>query len=412
MIVNIPYGQDQVDIEVDVPFEVLTPNEVRTTNPSALMQEALGQSSFAEFITDTDKLLVIVNDATRPTPTKEVLNEIKGPLLSHPDVKFLVATGAHRAPTEEECHFIFGDLYGMIKERVNFHDAHNSDMVYLGTSKNSTEMYLNSLVTKYRNILVIGSVEPHYFAGYTGGRKAFLPGVAAYSTIETNHKHALSDNALPLKLQGNPVAEDMADAMEVLKDLNIFSIQTVLTADHGLYAMYCADLTESFESSIAKANEVFCSKFKRKGNIVITAAPYPMDIDLYQSQKALENGKLVLEDGGIIILVSKCRQGVGDSTFLELLDCATSCEDVMQIIERGYRLGYHKAAKMAGIGIKSSMWVVCDLDTDTLKKAKLEPKASIQEALDEAISKTKDPYVVFLPQGSLTVPIQGVQNDE
>lgn len=370
----------------------------------------VGMESFAIFARKSDKLLVLVNDATRPTPTSKVLKELDPFLKGHPDVKFLIATGAHRGPTEDELRYIFGELLDEFRSRIHVHDARkDEDMAYLGESSNGTEMYLNRLVTETKNILVIGSVEPHYFAGYTGGRKSFLPGVAAYRTIEMNHMHALSEKAVPLALEGNPVAEDMEDAMKVLKDLRVFSIQTVLTADHGLYAMVAGDLKLSFELAVKKANEVFCTPCRRRGNIVLTVAPYPMDIDLYQSQKALENGKLALEQGGIIILVSKCRDGIGDDTFLKLLCCAQTSEEVMQKIAEGYKLGYHKAAKMIQMGMHAQMWAVSDLDTDTLEMARLKPYTNLQETFDMAITTTrakgKEPYAVILPQGSLTVPL-------
>ncbi len=366
--------------------------------------------SFASFAHKSDKLLVLVNDATRPTPTSKVLRALYPLLKEHHDVKFLIATGAHRGPTDDELRYIFGELLDEFRNSIYVHDARkDEDMVYLGKSNNGTEMYLNRLVTETKNILVIGSVEPHYFAGYTGGRKSFLPGVAAYRTIEMNHMHALSDKAAPLALEGNPVAEDMEDAMKVLKDLQVFSIQTVLTADHGLYALVAGDLKKSFELAVKKANEVFCTPCKRRGNIVLTVAPYPMDIDLYQSQKALENGKLALEQGGIIILVSKCRDGIGDDTFLKLLCCAQTSEDVMQKIAEGYKLGYHKAAKMIQIGMHAQMWAVSDLDDDILEMARLKPHTGLQETFDKAIDITramgKEPYAVILPQGSLTVPL-------
>jgi len=324
MNVKIPYGKDFVDIDVTIPHEVLSPNEPEVGDESSIILEALSdpveKEPFEEFANNADKILVIVNDATRPTPTARVLEEVQDTLRSHPDVKFIVATGAHRGPTEDEFRFIFGNLYDEFKDSIYVHDARkDEDMEYLGVSSNGTEMYINKMVREAGNILVIGSVEPHYFAGYTGGRKAFLPGVAGFKTIEMNHKHALSNKAQSLALEGNPVAEDMTDAMAVLNDLNIFSIQTILTADHGLYAMAAGDLFKSFDAAVEKANDVFCTSATKKGNIVLTAAPYPMDIDLYQSQKALENGRLALEDGGIIIMVSKCRDGVGEDTFLNLL---------------------------------------------------------------------------------------------
>ncbi len=414
MQVDIPYGKENVKINVPEPCEILFPKKVSIKNEEKLIENALenpvGFDSYDEFADKCDKLLVIINDATRPTPTSKILKYLLPVLSSHPDVKFLIATGVHRAPTEEEYRFIFGDTYEVFRRKVYAHDARkNDDMTYLGKSKNGTEMYINKLVSEYKNILVIGSVEPHYFAGYTGGRKSFLPGVASHKTIEMNHKLALSDDACSLALSGNPVHEDMVDAMNVLKNLNVFSIQTVLTGDHKLYAVTAGDLHKSFDNAIEFSNQIFCVPLKQKGNIVISAAPYPMDIDLYQSQKALDNGKLALEDDGIIILVSKCRTGVGEDAFLDLLCKADSCQEVLDILGDEYKLGYHKAAKMAQIGTRARMWAVTDLDNEIVNKAMMKPYKSIQSALDDAVNtikgESKEPRIVVMPFGSLTIPL-------
>ena len=414
MEVNIPYGVKNINVKISDACEILVPNKVLIKDQDAIILNALenpiNSKSFDDFISESNKLLVIINDATRPTPTSKILGYLLPVLSSHPDVKFLIATGVHRAPTEEEYRFIFGDTYEVFRRKIYAHDARKeSDMTYLGKSKNGTEMYINKLVSEYGNVLVIGSVEPHYFAGYTGGRKSFLPGVASYKTIEMNHKLALSDKACSLSLKGNPVNEDMVDAMNVLKNIRVFSIQTVLSSEHKLYAVTAGDLHKSFNAAIDYSNEIFCVSLKKKGNIVISAAPYPMDIDLYQSQKALDNGKLALEDNGIIILVSKCRTGIGEDAFLDLLGKADSCNTVLEILGDEYKLGYHKAAKMAQIGTKNEIWAVTDLDDKIVKKALMKPYHNIQTALDEAIDKIKSrgdtPRIVVMPFGSLTVPL-------
>jgi nickel-dependent lactate racemase len=414
MQVDIPYGKENMKTNIPEDHEILVPNKVPIRDEEKLIEDALenpiGFDSYDEFADKADRFLVIINDATRPTPTSKILNYLLPVLSSHPDVKFLIATGVHRAPIEEEYRFILGETYEVFRRKVYAHDARkDEDMTYLGKSKNGTEMYINKLVPEYKNILVIGSVEPHYFAGYTGGRKSFLPGVASYKTIEMNHKLALSDDACSLALSGNPVNEDMVDAMNVLKDLNIFSIQTVLTGDHKLYAVTAGDLHKSFDAAIDYSKQVFCVPLKQKGNIVISAAPYPMDIDLYQSQKALDNGKLALEDDGIIILVSKCRDGVGEDTFLQLLCKADSPKKILDILDEEYKLGYHKAAKMAQIGIRAQMWAVTDLDDETVKKSQLKPYSDLQIAIDDAVdmikSKGKKPRIIVMPSGSLTVPL-------
>jgi len=414
MEAKIPYGEKYINVKIPEPCEILVPNKVLIKDQNTLILNALenpiGSKSFDEFFSKSNKLLIIVNDASRPTPTSRILRYLLPVLSSHPDVKFLVATGVHRAPTEDEYRFILGDTYAVFRRKIYAHDARKEeDMIYLGKSKNGTEMYINKLVPEYGNILVIGSVEPHYFAGYTGGRKSFLPGVASYKTIEMNHKLALSDKACSLTLKGNPVHEDMVDGMNVLNDINVFSIQTVLTSDHKLYAVTAGDINKSFDAAIKYSNKVFCVPLKKKGNIVITAAPYPMDIDLYQSQKALDNGKLALEDNGIIILVSKCRTGIGEDAFLDLLGKADSCHKVLEILGDEYKLGYHKAAKMAQIGIKNEIWAVTDLDDKIVKKALMKPYRNIQTAIDDAIKKiklrSKKFRIVVMPFGSLTVPL-------
>lgn len=413
MKVDIPYGKKTLKITVEESCEILTPNKVTVKDENKIIQQALdhplNKESFEQFAMKSDKLLVIVNDASRPTPTSKILKYLSPSLSSHPDVKFLIATGVHRAPTKEEYQFIFGETYPLFRNKIYVHDARKEeDMVYLGKSKNGTEMFINKLVPEYGNVLVIGSVEPHYFAGYTGGRKSFLPGVASYKTIEMNHKLALSEKACSLALTGNPVHEDMVDAMNVLKEINIFSVQTVLTADHKIYAVTAGDLHESFNAAIKYANQIFCVPLAEKGNIVITAAPYPMDIDFYQSQKALDNGKLALEDDGIIILVSKCRTGVGEEAFLDLLGRADTCQGVLEILDEKYKLGYHKAAKMAQIGTRAQMWAVTDLDDEIIKKALLKPYSNLQKAVDDAVEtikgKGKKPKIVVMPLGSLTIP--------
>ncbi|HEC94867.1 MAG TPA: hypothetical protein ENI45_02750 [Thermoplasmatales archaeon] len=165
---------------------------------------------------------------------------------------------------------------------------------------------------------------------------------------------------------------------------------------------------KSFDAAIKYSNEVFCVPLKEKGNIVVSAAPYPMDVDLYQSQKALENGRLAVEDGGVIILVSKCRTGVGEKTFLDLLSKAGSYQEVFEILDREYKLGYHKAARMAQIGMKVETWAVTDLEDEVVEKAMLKPFPSVQTAVDEAVKivkeKGKKPRIVVMPHGSLTVP--------
>jgi len=129
-----------------------------------------------------------------------------------------------------------------------------------------------------------------------------------------------------------------------------------------------------------------------------------MDVDLYQSQKALDNGKWALKDEGIIIMVSKCREGVGHPTFLQQLSLSSDPKEVLENLAKEYKLGYHKAAKMAEIAVWANMWAVTELDHELLKKANIRPFYKIQDAIDTALSLKNDAKILISMDGSITVP--------
>jgi nickel-dependent lactate racemase len=321
--------------------------------------------------------------------------------------RYLIATGDHRAPTEEEYRFIFGRQLDKLRPNIHSHNSRTDKHVFLGTSKNGTEMLVNEMAINADRLVIITSVEPHYFAGYTGGRKSFLPGVAARKTIEQNHKLAMRQEAQALVLDGNPVHEDMMDALKVVKDKPIFAIQIVLDRHQNIYRVEAGDLHTSFTAAVKWANEVFSVKIDQKADIVISVAPYPMDVDLYQSQKALDNGKWALKEGGTIIMVSKCRQGIGHDTFLQQLSLSDDPRVVLENLAKEYKLGYHKAAKMAEIAVWADVWAVTDLDPELLQRANIRPFRTVQEAVDAALAKDGNAKVLINMDGSITVPRVG-----
>ena len=409
MTVNLTYNQKTISVEIapehlGAVLELNGKEGNSRKNPVECAKEAV-RGSFGSFMDLPGSLLVIVNDGTRPTPTRFILDAI-GEDLDKANASFLVATGSHRAPTPEEYGFIFGSWYERFRDRVFVHDGFAMDqMDYYGKTSRGTELYLNSLVGKASRILVIGSVEPHYFAGYTGGRKAFLPGVAAFCSIEQNHKLALAPEACTLALEGNPVHDDLMEAVALIK-APVYSIMTVLDRNHEIDTVCAGDLKTSFEDAVKAAEAIFTASLAEKAEIVVTVAPYPMDVDLYQSQKAIDNAKLALRDGGTMILVSACREGIGGEAFARLLSSASTPDEVLRKIEDGFKLGYHKAAKMAEVFKRATVEAYTELDDSTLESIFIKPVHDLQKALDDAVEKYGSKCkVVFMPDGSVTVPL-------
>jgi len=408
--IEIPFGEGVESVDLDDRYveRVIYPNSAESGEEMDILRNAienpLNSPNLESFLEGKENILLIVNDATRPTPTAKIMKIIYS-ALEGKSFKILIATGSHRAPTEEEYDFILGDLYEKVKDNIRVHDSKNSECFSMGKTPHGTEVFLNNLVREADAIIPVGSIEPHYFAGYTGGRKSFLPGVASHETITANHKLAISPDAQAMRLKGNPIAEELDYAEELLLKLNIFSIMTVLDSHHKTYAAAAGGLKESFEALIEKADEVFVVPIERQSDIVVTVAAKPTDIDLYQSQKALDNGKYALKEGGIIILVSACRSGVGSESFMDLLGSESTCQGVIDKLKKEYKLGYHKAGKMAEIGIKAEMWAVTPLDDDMIGKAHMRPFKSVSEAIKEALKeKGEGAKVTFIMDGGLTIP--------
>ncbi|MBT3177957.1 MAG: nickel-dependent lactate racemase [Desulfobacula sp.] len=412
MKIDVPYGKDgsmSATISDDIKVDFLEANDVTIGDEDKNIKDSINNpinsKSFKDFLSNAKKVLVIVNDATRPTPTTKILEFIFDD-LKRIDYNFIIATGAHRGPSREEYLQIFGSFYEEIKDRIIVHDARvEEDMVFLGKSTNGTSMYVNKAGVEADKIVIISSVEPHYFAGYTGGRKSFLPGIAGYKTIEQNHKLALAPEAKALALEGNPVHEDMIDAIKTVKQ-EIFSIMTVLDKNHKVYATCCGHINDSFHAAIEIANEVFAAPLEEKADIVVSIVKFPQDIDLYQAQKGIDNAKLALKKDGIMILVAKCRCGIGGKAFADLLGSSDTPRAALETIEKGYVLGYHKAAKMAEIGLWAQMWGVTDVEPQIISKLFIKPFDDLQTAIDMALEeKGKDSSVLFLMDGGLIVPL-------
>jgi nickel-dependent lactate racemase len=317
-----------------------------------------------------------------------------------------MALGSHRPPTDSESRKIFGNNYDRYREWIEIHDA-QSRLLFLGKTRRSTPIWLNQEVLQAQKLLVITSVEPHYFAGFTGGRKSFLPGVAGYETITCNHRWAVEPQARTLALKGNPVHEDMVEAAGMVSK-ECFSIQVVVDGDNRIRAAFAGDIQKAFMAAVKAAQKIFCIPIPEPADIVVSLVQPPYDINFYQAQKALQNAWLGLKEGGILIFASQCREGVGDDAFLKIMADAGSPQRTIEQVRKDFVLGYQKSAKLAEILLSCKIFGVAGVEDETLKQAFIKPFNDVNDALDEALQeKGKDAKVLILKNGSLTIPMVG-----
>jgi nickel-dependent lactate racemase len=379
-------------------------------DPKTLFIKALANPvnsvPFSEFVRSGETLLIVVNDATRSTPTACVLDFVR-PLIASCSVHFLISTGSHRAPAETELKWIMGSYYESHRNVIQIHDCHRSPLEALGVTRYGSPVSINRQVTRASKILVIGSVEPHYFAGFTGGRKALVPGTAGFAAIEHNHSLVMSGHSQPMKLRGNPVHEDMSEAIRFLKQ-ELFSIQVVTDPRARIRGIYAGDIHDSLEAAAGKAAEVYGVPLDRKADIVIAAAAPPLDCDLYQSQKAMEHARLAVNSGGILILVSACREGIGPDHFVRLLQSDPDPVHVLETIRQGYRLGHHKAYNWINLSKKVRLYGVTKLNPGILRSLYMHPFDTVQGAVNQALQEVSG-KVLVIPAASVVVPVLNTQ---
>ncbi len=402
MLVSICYGEDK--LELKLPDSV----ECDFYECKALAKEIdshafLGRVTMAEkelfVISQAD--LFIVNDAYRPTPTSEILHRLYENGRLSKKAKFLVATGCHQAPDETQLKTIFGDLYEKLKKRILIHDARDLDsMKHLGETEDGFPVYINKHFCEAEKVVVIGSVEPHYFAGYTGGRKAFFPGISDFETTKRNHRLAVSFDDAPVKLEGNPVEHNLQVLMKLISDKPVLSIQAVLNKANKIQAVFCGKINSSFRRACELAQKVYSSKIKKRYDLLLAEVCPPLDCSLYQLQKSLENSQAAVTNGGTIMLFSTCREGIGSESFYKLADrwrepsSKTNNED---------DFGVHKLSRVAQIAQRIDVRLYSELADNISDKVFFKTEKNPQKIIDKLVDNNRNIRVALVRDASHTV---------
>ncbi|OKY77927.1 MAG: Nickel-dependent lactate racemase [Candidatus Methanohalarchaeum thermophilum] len=360
-----------------------------------------------------ESVLFVVNDRNRNTPTSIILKLIldyfdrNNISLTERKVGLIVATGSHDPPTEEEIHEILGSVYDDLRPVLMVHQSGESDHFFVGSTSFGTRIEVDKQILGYDKIICINSIEPHYFAGFTGGRKSLVPGVISWKTIEDNHENALKEEARALSLSDNPVHLDMVEATKKIiaeVDSDFIGINMVTDGDK-IYDIKLGDIFESFNKLVEKSREVFTVSLKDKRDIVIARVGEPFNRNLYQSLKGFENGKLICRDGGIVILVSECYEGIGPSEFFDRLSNSKDPEKIINEISENYVLGSHKAFNILKFLENHELFLVSDLEDELVEKCFINSFNSVKEALNIAKNEFKTkPSVIELKDSINQVP--------
>lgn len=416
MLISLDYGRTALRTEIgdNNISQILLPNELNgVSDPLKAVEESmqcpLGSASLEDIIQKKrpSSVVIIVNDVTRPTPCEYLLPPIFRRLaengIKKNQVTLLVATGLHKPNTYKQNLEIFGEEI-LRDYRLISHKADESELVNYGVLDTGTPLYVNKIAAEADLLITIGVILPHYFAGFSGGRKSILPGVCGRETIQKNHSRLvdLMDDLPPLKK--NPVNLEMISAARLVGV--DFIINVVPNSKGEIVKVVSGDLESAWYAGTEISSKMYEVPIKELVDVVIVSANgYPRDINAYQTQKALDHADRATRTGGSIILVSECIEGLGEPIFQEWMEKATSPEEIIQRIKEEFIMGGHKAYGIAKVAKNKKILWISSMNENTTNLLFAEKCATLDNAIRRVRQDHGDSFsCVVMPQGSLTVP--------
>lgn len=400
----------QVEIPDHCVQQVLLPNDVKREltgedEVRRALADPVGTPALKEIVKAGETVAIVTSDITRPMPTYKVmpalLDELYEAGIRPEDITLVFALGSHRPHTEEEMRKLAGER---AFSEIRCVDSDAADCVHLGVTTAGTPVDITRTVAEADRRICLGNIEYHYFAGYSGGAKAIMPGVSTREAIQSNHSMMVREEACAGNLDTNPLRKDIEEAAAICGV--DFIVNVVLDEHKEIIRAVAGDVTAAHRKGCAFLDALYQKKIEKRADIVIVSqGGAPKDLNLYQTQKALDNAKHAVRDGGIVILVGSCKEGLGESVFEEWLTSAQKSRDLIDRIQREFRLGGHKAAAIAMVLEHAEIYLVSDLEPEFVKTLFMTPFATVQEAYDAAAAKLGEtPTVLVMPYGGSTLP--------
>lgn len=420
MKIFMPYSNEKIEIDIDDKriISVIKQNQISSLEkPKYQVKKSLtnpiGTESLFKLLNQEkpEKIVIIVNDITRPTPYKTILPPILDIIekseIDPNCVTLLVATGIHRPNTHEENIESFGkeivDKYNI----VNHNPDHN--LKSIGTLSDNKELRINEIAANSDFLITTGQINLHYFAGYSGGRKSILPGIASRDLITVNHARMNEPGCQSGSIDKNPIHAIMLEAA-LLANVR-FTVNVVTNNKKEILSVFSGDINTAWKKGVEFCRSISTININEKADVVIVSAGgFPKDINLYQAQKALEHAAIATKPGGTIVLFAACQEGYGEPKFKEWMDNTNNWQEIFALFDKKFELGGHKAFALARALHDKTTLVITELSENIINNCNLIKIENIQEALDYINSKNSDWNCYIMPQGSSVLPILGGEN--
>jgi lactate racemase len=415
----LAYGRRSVDFHFDEGrFSILTGASNHNAPLSdfeagAAFDSPIGSPPLDEIAGSDDSVLIVVSDATRATASGQVVNLLLRRLVqagvSPASIAIIFATGIHRPVTEKEKTELLTSFV-VQRLRIMQHDAYDrAKLTTLGKTNRGVTVEVNSALKEFSRVFMTGGVTFHYFAGFTGGRKSICPGLASAKTIEATHMLAMDFETGGRKagvragtLDGNAVHEECERVAKLVAPA--FSVNTIVGEDKRAVKMFCGDWRLAHRAACEHYLGQHSVSIPAKRDIVIVSCGgFPHDINLIQAHKALDMAALACNDGGTIILLAECSDGLGRPDFLKWFDASDS-RALEARLASGYEVNGQTAWSLLTKAERYRVCLVSDLSDEDVRRMRMTPVETISEALAEAGSG--DGFI--MPRGAAVLPRVGV----
>lgn len=416
MKTTLLYGQTGMDIEVPDHSFIVEPkdlpameNEVEAIKQA--LRNPIGTPPLKEMVKATDTVAIIISDITRPTPNHILVPMLIEELNHVPLENFVVinGTGTHRDQTREEFVQMLGDWVVDNIRIINNNCHDKSTQVNLGKSNFGCDVYLNKDYVEANFRIVTGFIEPHFFAGFSGGPKGIMPGIAGIDTIMTFHNARMIGD--PLATWGNMVNNPVQDMTREINGLckPHFMLNVTLNKQKEITNVFAGELYEAHDQGCAFVKEHAMVRCDERFDVVITSnSGYPLDQNLYQAVKGMSAAQKIVKKGGAIIVASECSDGLpSHGNYAKIFELADTPQGLLDLINSPEfkMFDQWQVQKQAVIQVWSDVYVYSKLTDEQVKGAMLKPTHNIEKTLEEL----KQVYgenmtVAVLPLGPLTIP--------
>ena len=415
--IRIPYARTHMELTVAEErlagvLESKAHHYKPTASQADLVKQALaepiGSPKLGEMVKGKHKIVIVTSDHTRPVPTQIIapilLAEIRA---GNPDadISFLVATGFHRPMTQSEMENKFGTEL-LAKEKIVMHDCRDaSSMVSIGKLPSGGDIVINKLAMEADLLIAEGFIEPHFFAGFSGGRKSILPGIVSKVTVLANHSSEFigHKNARAGVLDGNPLHIDMLAAAKAAK--LAFILNVVIDAEKRIIKAFAGDREKAHLQGCAFVKELASVKAIPADIVVTSNGGYPLDQNIYQSVKGMSAAEATCKPGGVIVIAAGCNDGHGGQTFYDWFlgakDAAEIMRKIMAIDKESTVADQWEAQIAARIQLKHTVIIVSDqCDHEVIRNMYFKAASTMSEAMEMAEAIVgKNATVTVIPDG-------------